>query len=69
MNLEFKEGQTYICTKTANNWFTEGKEYKVFYNGIYGKLVIEDDEGSNLGEGSINLLTKTEFKLKEENKC
>lgn len=63
--LNFKEGQTYICTNTGKPWWTEGKEYKVFKNPTYDNLVIKNDEGITFAEDSINCLI-TEFKLKEE---
>lgn len=64
--LEFKEGQTYICTSTDEDWWTEGREYKVFKGGINGELVIEDDTGIIFIDVIVNLFTRTKFKLKEE---
>lgn len=64
--LEFKEGQTYICTSTDKDWWTEGREYKVFKNDTNGELVIEDDTGTIFIDVNVDLFTKNKFKLKEE---
>lgn len=62
--LNFKEGQTYICTESHNPWWTEGEEYKVILrdNGI---LYLIDDENDGYQESYINTI-QTKFKLKEE---
>lgn len=64
--LNFKEGQTYICTYTDKSWWTVGKEYKVFKDESYNTLVIEDNTGATFSEETINNFTITNFKLKEE---
>lgn len=50
--VNFKVGQTYICTKDINNWFTKGERYAV----ITGKegLVIVDNDGEEWEEYDIN---------------
>nr|DAF84370.1 MAG TPA: nucelotide kinase [Caudoviricetes sp.] len=64
--MEFKEGQTYICTSTDEPWWTEGKEYKVSKNEVCNQLAIEDNTGTIFLEANVQLLTRTKFKLKEE---
>ena len=64
--MQFKQGQTYVCTKANKPWWTEGKEYKVFTDGVCNELVIEDNTGAIFIEANAELFTKTEFKLKEE---
>lgn len=65
--LNFKEGQTYICTKTDKQWWTEGKEYKVERCDECG-LCIFDNNGVWHTQSDLNNIrfTKTKFKLKEE---
>ena len=63
--LNFKEGQTYICTNADFCWWTEGKEYKVFNHKEFNKLVLIDDQGTKwLDEELSDSLN--EFRLKEE---
>ena len=64
--LIFKEGQTYVCTKSDKWWWTEGKEYPVVCNSN-GKPVIIDNDGD---EWSSNVLItfNNQFKLKGGNK-
>lgn len=62
--LKFEEGQTYICTKTIQPWWTEGKEYKV-ESGVDGVLYLMDDEKDRYTEYHINRYN-SKFKLKEE---
>lgn len=63
--LNFKEGQTYICTETDKPWWTVGREYKVSTKGVCNKLAIEDDTGKIFIQANVELFTKTKFKLKE----
>lgn len=60
--LKFKEGQTYICTKSNLSWFTEGKEYPVLVTD-FGKLAIRDDDESQWFDYELTGMT-TCFKLK-----
>ena len=62
--LEFKEGQTYICTKAHTPWWTEGKEYSVITN-TYNRPAIKYDSGTLWYNFELNILGH-EFKLKEE---
>lgn len=62
--LEFKEGQTYICTKSSEEYWTEGKEYKVTLT-TYGIPVITDNNGNNWTSTALNL-DNNQFKLKEK---
>ena len=64
--IKFKEGQTYICTKTTSSWWTEGKEYEVRTNHLDNNLVIQDDEGTYFDETAMNNIRATSFQLKEE---
>ena len=62
--LEFKEGQTYICTKSSESWWTEGKEYPVFLDSD-NEPVIKDDDGDKRYSSYIRTFNN-QFKLKEE---
>lgn len=62
--LEFKEGQTYICTKSSEEYWTEDKEYKVTLT-TYGIPVITDNNGNNWTSTALNL-DNNQFKLKEK---
>ena len=42
--VNFKEGQTYICTKSNRMWWTVGREYKVVLNR-HGDTALPDNEG------------------------
>src|SRR5699024_2823801 len=65
--LEFKEGQTYICTKACNeSWWTEGKEYNVVCN-TYGIPVLVNDGGYKWTAKDLSAF-RNEFKLKENTK-
>lgn len=69
--LNFKEGQTYVCTKTDKPWWTEGKEYKVASRGdlelyLHDKLYLHDDDGDFYTQQNINNNNNTKFKLKEQ---
>ncbi len=61
--LDFKEGQTYVFTKSDRPWWTVGKEYKVVNK--YDELCFVDDDGVTW---SIEYLTSKacyQIKLKE----
>ena len=59
--LKFKEGQTYICTKSEAPWWTEGKEYQVRLC-VDGDLYLIDDDCDAYNDAYINTL-ETKFKL------
>lgn len=65
--LDFKEGQTYICTKSDRPWWTVGKEYPVF---LYSdnEPAIKDDDGFDWHSGYLSYLNTSniQFKLKEK---
>lgn len=65
--MEFKEGQTYICTESHGGWWTEGKEYKVRFDAHECEFGLIDDEGTFWSD-ELNLGVH-KFKLREENKC
>ena len=62
--LTFKDGQTYICTKSDRPWWTEGKEYHVVLN-TENQPVIPDDQGDNWNSKELNG-PNSYFKLKDE---
>ncbi len=62
--LEFKEGQTYVCTKSDKRWWTVGKEYPVFLDSD-NEPVIKDDDGDKRYSSYIRTFNN-QFKLKEE---
>lgn len=62
--LEFKKGQTYICTKSDKRWWTVGKEYPVFLDS-YNEPAIKDDEYDDWHSGYLSA-SNNQFKLKEE---
>ncbi|NTL47815.1 DUF1642 domain-containing protein [Enterococcus faecium] len=62
--LEFKEGQTYICTESHSPWWTVGKEYPVFLDSD-NEPVIKDDDGDKRYSSYIRTFNN-QFKLKEE---
>lgn len=65
--LDFKEGQTYICTKSDRPWWTVGKEYPVF---LYSdnEPAIKDDDCFDWHSGYLSYLNTSniQFKLKEK---
>lgn len=61
--LDFKEGQTYVCTKSTEEYWTEGKEYTVVVT-CYGIPVLTDNSGNTWSATALNLDTH-QFKLKE----
>lgn len=63
--LKFKEGQTYICTKSHGNWWTEGKEYQVYFNNNSCEFGLIDNKGTFWYDDELNNTTH-QFKLKEE---
>ncbi|PCE13278.1 DUF1642 domain-containing protein [Enterococcus faecium] len=62
--LEFKKGQTYICTKSDKRWWTVGKEYPVFLDS-YNEPAIRDDDGDDWHSSYLSI-SNNQFKLKEE---
>lgn len=64
--LNFKEGQTYVCTKAERRWWTEGKEYTVVLNSD-GIPVIVDNGGAKWTSNALSSFSN-EFKLKENTK-
>ena len=60
--LDFKEGQTYICTDTKYRWWTEGKEYEVVLNS-QGELCLVDNDGDSWTLDSLEY-DLCKFKLK-----
>lgn len=62
--LDLKEGQTYICTKSNEEYWTEGEEYKVTLT-TYGIPAITDNNGNNWSSTALNL-DNNQFKLKEK---
>ncbi|MDG4621441.1 MULTISPECIES: hypothetical protein [Enterococcus] len=60
--LDLKEGQTYICSKSDQSYWTEGKEYKVVLTK-YGTPVIIDNEGDKWAAPQL-YDTFIQFKLK-----
>lgn len=61
---DIKEGQTYICTKSSEEYWTEGKEYKVTLT-TYGIPALTDNNGNNWSSTALNL-DNSQFKLKEK---
>lgn len=62
--LKFKEGQTYICTRSNRIWWTVGKEYTAF-NTDFGVPAIKDDRDTIWYDSEFEG-SETHFKLKEE---
>lgn len=63
--LQFKEGQTYVCTKANGPWWTEGKEYEVVLDG-YNEPIVLDDENAPWYSYDVDNEDEYQFKLKEE---
>lgn len=42
--MQFKLGETYICTESLLNWWTEGKEYHVYFDDHVSALVMKDNK-------------------------
>ncbi|EMF0039660.1 hypothetical protein POD66_002427 [Enterococcus hirae] len=68
--LNFKEGQTYICTGASNEhlWWTTGKRYPVKIDEVMVLFAIQDDDGEFWYDYELNRISSVKFKLKEENK-
>lgn len=66
--LNLKEGQTYICTKSKYEWFTEGKEYKVALISASDLVLVDDQKDTWDSEDLKDLIetSNTRFKLKEK---
>ncbi|MFS1242410.1 DUF1642 domain-containing protein [Enterococcus lactis] len=62
--LDFKEGQTYICTKSDKQWWTVGKEYPAFLDSD-NEPAIRDDDGDDWHSSYLSI-SNNQFKLKEE---
>jgi hypothetical protein len=62
--LEFKEGQTYICTKAHESWWTEGKKYKVGLS-VFNEPFLADDDDDRWLSNDLSVYDST-FKLEEE---
>ncbi len=62
--LDFKEGQTYICTKSNKRWWKVGKEYKVVLNR-HGDTALPDNEGHKWTLTELDDYS-TQFKLIKE---
>lgn len=60
--LELKEGQTYICSKSDQPYWTEGKEYMLVLDK-YGTLVLLDNNGDKWAAAEI-ADTSIQFKSK-----
>ena len=63
--LKFKEGQTYICTESHASQWTEGKEYKVYFNNNTHAFALSDNNLTLWYEDELNE-GQHKFKLKEE---
>lgn len=65
--VNFKEGQTYICTKSNRMWWTVGREYKVILNR-HGDTALPDNEGHKWTLEALEELDdyNTQFKLIKE---
>jgi len=61
--LNFKEGQTYVCTKAERPGWTEGKEYTVVLNSD-GIPTLVDNVGAKWTSNALSSFNN-EFKLKE----
>lgn len=62
--LDFREGQTYVCTKSDRPWWTVGKEYNAVVNK-YGELCFVDDDGATWSIEYLTSKTCYHVKLKE----
>lgn len=61
--VNFKEGETYVCTKSNRMWWTVGREYKVVLNR-HGDTALPDNEGHKWTLESLEELDdyNTQFK-------
>lgn len=62
--LHFKEGQTYVCTKANESWWTEGKKYKVGLS-VFNEPFLADDDGDHWSSNDLSVYDST-FKLEKE---
>lgn len=53
--LNFKEGQTYICTESHSNCWTEGKEYPVYFNNHAYEFGLIDNNGTFWYDDELNV--------------
>ncbi|MBL0992189.1 MAG: DUF3310 domain-containing protein [Escherichia coli] len=63
--MEFKKGQTYICTESHASQWTEGKEYKVYFSSNRHAFALSDNNLALWYEDELNE-GQHKFKLKEE---
>lgn len=61
--LKVKEGQTYVCTKSSEPWWSEGKEYVVVLNSCNELCLVDDD--CDTWEFSCLTDHNNQFKLKD----
>ncbi|UUW40505.1 hypothetical protein [Enterococcus phage vB_Efm_LG62] len=62
--LNAREGQTYVCVKSDNSWWTTGKEYEVISNS-YDELCLVDNDNDKWVIDYLNNRKNCKFKLKE----
>lgn len=62
--LNAKAGQTYVCTKSDQPWWTTGKEYMVISNK-YDELCLVDNDNCKWVINYLNNRKGIQFKLKE----
>ena len=62
--LNFKEGQTYVCTKANESWWTEGKEYDVGLS-VFNEPFLADDDDDRWLSNDLSVYDST-FELKDE---
>ena len=62
MKTFFKEGQTYICTKSRLEWWTVGKEYKVVLDD-HGYLALSDNNENTWWSHNLDA-RYTQFELR-----
>lgn len=62
--MQFKEGQTYICTEAHSNNWTEGKEYPVYFNNHAYQFGLIDNNGTFWYDDELNVV-RHKFKLKD----
>lgn len=62
--LTFKEGQTYVCTKANESWWSEGKKYKVGLS-VFNEPFLADDDDDRWSSNDLSVYDST-FKLEKE---
>lgn len=62
--LNFKEGQTYICTESNRPWWTEGKEYYIKLDDC-SVPYLEDDDFDWHTQEYLNKVKHLKFTLKD----